>query len=206
MIDKQASEKYVDVLFDAYKSHYPNYNDLCNASSSDIENIRINTMKSCVKYSSNGFRNIAINLAENSPEICRLKNSDYSSLMIKKEMNATAGNGNDLTARLLINNSLIIVTYGLSIGVTDKDWWVRIINWLKQNNNRILIIHWYEPDSINESIPQTKYLKRRQIINRIKEVTEIEEVTDKLNDRIIIYFNKNIFNFNLLANDKICIA
>ena len=135
-----------------------------------------------------------------------LKNSDYSSLMIKKEMNATAGNGNDLTARLLINNSLIIVTYGLSIGVTDKDWWVRIINWLKQNNNRILIIHWYEPDSINESIPQTKYLKRRQIINRIKEVTEIEEVTDKLNDRIIIYFNKNIFNFNLLANDKICIA
>lgn len=78
MIDKQASEKYVDALFDAYKSHYPNYNDLCNASSSEIENIRINTMKSCVRYSSNGFRNIAINLAENSPEICRLKNSDYS--------------------------------------------------------------------------------------------------------------------------------
>lgn len=78
MIDESASEKYVDALFDAYKSNYPNYNDLCNASSHEIENIRINTMKSCVKYSSNGFRNIAINLAENSPEICRLKNSDYS--------------------------------------------------------------------------------------------------------------------------------
>ncbi|NJE44273.1 AbiH family protein [Massilimicrobiota sp. SW1139] len=135
-----------------------------------------------------------------------LKNSDYSSLMIKKEMNATAGNGNDLRARQLINNSLIIVTYGLSIGFTDKDWWVYIINWLKQSNNRILIIHWYEPDSINESIPQTKFLKRRQIIARIKEVTEMGDVIDKLNERIIIYFNKNIFNFNLLSNDKICIA
>lgn len=78
MIDKQASEKYVDALFDAYKSHYPNYQDLCNASLSEIENIRISTMKLCVKSSSNGFRNIAINLADKSPEICRLKDTDYS--------------------------------------------------------------------------------------------------------------------------------
>lgn len=75
MIDKNASAKYVDALFDAYQSKYPNYNDLCNASLDEIENIRINTMKQCVKHVYS-YDQLAVNLANNSQEIIKLKNEN----------------------------------------------------------------------------------------------------------------------------------
>ena len=86
MIDKNASAKYVDALFDAYQSKYPNYNDLCNASLDEIENIRINTMKQCVKHVYS-YDQLAVNLANNSQEITLVSGEKFSDnvLIIKHQ-------------------------------------------------------------------------------------------------------------------------
>lgn len=41
-------------------------------------------------------------------------------------------------AEQIIDNSSIICIFGMSLGATDRKWWIRIIDWLSKNNLRRL--------------------------------------------------------------------
>lgn len=82
-----------------------------------------------------------------------------------------------------INQSRVIVIYGMSLGVTDKKWWVLIGKWLEKNANNRLIIYTYDKE-FSKSSP-IKYLrKRKQFENRFIEFSydlNDQELQDKIN-------------------------
>lgn len=65
----------------------------------------------------------------------------YKNSAIKKQANMLLGEGTDKQALNWIDHSNIIYIYGMSIGVTDKLWWSRIISWLTGNPENQLIIY-----------------------------------------------------------------
>lgn len=42
-----------------------------------------------------------------------------------------------------IDNSQVICVLGMSLGATDTQWWTMLLNWLKANASRHIIIYWY---------------------------------------------------------------
>lgn len=53
----------------------------------------------------------------------------------------------------IIQASDVIVIYGMSVGITDKNWWDKIAQWLKHDQERLLLvyIHSDNPYSQNET-------------------------------------------------------
>ena len=45
---------------------------------------------------------------------------------------------------MLDSSSLLIVT-GMSLGKTDSHWWDLVANWLAEQSDRLVVIHWYRP-------------------------------------------------------------
>lgn len=128
------------------------------------------------------------------------KNNIYADSLIKDKLNENLGDRNIENASNIINNSHVIVTYGLSIGQTDKNWWKKLIKWVSVADSHYLIINYYDVN-FNERISQYFVQERELIINELKKVTEIDSF-DGFNDRILLYLNKNAFNFKFLLKDK----
>ena len=63
--------------------------------------------------------------------------------IIKPIFNENMGEGIEEKACKALNTAQIIYIYGMSMGDTDKRWWERIVNHLKDNKQAILVIHQY---------------------------------------------------------------
>lgn len=60
----------------------------------------------------------------------------------------------------LIDKSHIVIIYGMSLGETDKKWWIYLGKWLKKDSNNRLIIYIYD---VNFSkINPRKYFEKRK--------------------------------------------
>ena len=60
----------------------------------------------------------------------------------------------------LVDNSNIIIIYGMSLGETDKKWWEYLGIWLGKNPNNRLIIYIHD-ENFSKNSP-LKYLKKRE--------------------------------------------
>jgi len=94
------------------------------------------------------------------------KNNAFIHKIVKLEIIKILGLNCAVEARKLINNSNIIIAFGLSIGLTDKYWWNYIFEWLVKDKNRHFIVFIFN-DKINS------------MLNIIK-VDTIEKFKDKL--------------------------
>ena len=77
---------------------------------------------------------------------------DFKEIMIKPLSVIAAGERWHSEAEEIIRKSRIIGIFGMSLGDSDKRWWNTIVNWLKENKSRHLIIYWYTstpPDNIS---------------------------------------------------------
>ena len=85
----------------------------------------------------------------------------------------------------------------MSLGETDKIWWTRIIDWLKGNTSRQLIIFDYD-DKFTASTPYDWLEKEDKIINKFIQFSgcNYNEI-EVLRPRIHIAVHKNIFQMNL---------
>ena len=86
---------------------------------------------------------------------------EYISQIIKQKTNEINGENVDKKVQNILINSDLIYIYGMAIGKTDKLWWRRICNLLKENKNCHLFIHKYDA-------PQGDLILRR-IITYTKE-------------------------------------
>ncbi len=64
--------------------------------------------------------------------------------LIKPRLIAALNDGRIEALRRIIANSSLIIFFGASIGETDKYIWDYIIQWLRENNGRHIIIHKYD--------------------------------------------------------------
>jgi hypothetical protein len=60
----------------------------------------------------------------------------------------------------IVDNSNIVVIYGMSLGETDKKWWEYLVKWLEKNPNNRLIMHVYDKEFFK--ISPLKFFKKRK--------------------------------------------
>lgn len=132
------------------------------------------------------------------------KHDLFKNIFLKGNINSQMGQRRTERAEEMIDRSMVICIFGMSIGLTDKRWWEKIISWMRQNVNRKLIIY----TRVDE-----KYLKKRiptYIIREIEKVKrdlfkkgsgdQADTVYDDISSRIFVVFNSKIFGFPKCSN------
>ena len=91
-------------------------------------------------------------------------------------------------AEIIIDNSDIIVIFGMSIGSTDKHWWEKIANVLINSKNKKLIIHLYDE---KPSLLSSRKVKIRRESKENEFLSHLENLG--LSDEQIVQLRKQIY-------------
>ncbi|HBZ60869.1 MAG TPA: hypothetical protein DEO30_08225 [Lactococcus sp.] len=112
-------------------------------------------------------------------------------------------------AEIIIDNSDIIVIFGMSIGSTDKHWWEKIANVLINSKNKKLIIHLYDekPSLLSPRIARKRReSKENEFLSQLNNLDLSDEQKVQLRKQIYIVTNSEyILNVDLrkyLNQDK----
>lgn len=114
---------------------------------------------------------------------------------VKKEINEDVAPNRIPEARKMIDESIIVCIFGMSIGETDKMWWEYLGQWLQFNSRRRLIIYSKKP----KGKVTTRQIQenREEIIRRLMQNADNVMWTG-LTKQIYTVFNKKMFDFKLL--------
>ena len=141
------------------------------------------------------------------PDIFKFKNGKIcKQFLIKKQANDSYQENTDNIAHAILQKSNIIYIYGMSLGQTDKLWWDRICDWIKDDSKRHLIIH-------NHTMPQKGAFPLDYTIAENEKKEDVlsfcdfnDEVKTTLLDQIHIT-NHNIFEkIKGIANENLTIT
>lgn len=129
-------------------------------------------------------------------EFC--KNNLYKQLLIKEEINKYYDYDKVEQTYKIIDESIIICVYGMSIGQTDRKWWEYICRCLQNNSEKILII--YTKTQKNADFGKyTLFKQRYEMLNRLKNNANVSnEIWDQIKDQIYVKCNSKIFNFSIV--------
>ena len=124
-------------------------------------------------------------------------NERFLECFVKPKINAAHRTNQDVEASMLISNSTIICVYGMALGATDKNWWNKVLIWLKGNSDRQLVIFDYDPEFSSAS--QFDWLEKEYaILDKLASYSNANEIDiEQLRPRIHIAVHKNIFAMNL---------
>lgn len=127
-------------------------------------------------------------------------NPDIVDCMLKKNLNEDAGCFRIRDAQTIINNSMYICVYGMSIGDTDDMWWRLIINWLTQNKSRRLVLFVKDDTKVASSAgAQTRYSKKRRKLFINHGIDISDDILNKVSNQITIIPNSKIFDIDGLS-------
>ncbi len=107
-----------------------------------------------------------------------LETPQFRELLIKAENVRALGMLWHNQAEEQISNSKIVCVLGMSLGATDAKWWRKLIQWLKADNSRHIILYWFEKNPPNG-------------ISTVKQLRTVDAAKNKL----LLYTN------NLSANE-----
>ena len=127
------------------------------------------------------------------------KNSMLKSVFVKSSINRQMGQRRTENAEKMITNSQIVCIFGMSLGVTDKRWWEKLIKWLIDDSSRKLIIYTREDEALlNRRIP-TQIIRERERVRRDfwdkGRGNNAADVYSSISSRLFVVFNSKIFNF-----------
>ena len=117
---------------------------------------------------------------------------EYIEQLIKIKSNKMYEENTDEKAHQLLRNSDVIYVYGMSIGETDKLWWERICQVMKEKQYLQLILH--KHDAIERSLTGRKYTT--YIKEERQKFVSFSDYSDEVKDEIMsrIYIDtSNIF-------------
>lgn len=127
---------------------------------------------------------------------------EMSIVMNKLTINNDIGEYTINRAENILNDSLIICIYGMSIGDTDKYWWEKILDNLVKEKTKMVIIFHYEPN-----LDMRDRLKVLRAKNKVKEQllkysSEDETLKNKIKNKILVECNSNMFHMNLVFKNN----
>lgn len=70
------------------------------------------------------------------------QNELFRNVFLKDRINKQMGQRRTEQAEQIIDGSQIICIFGMSLGITDKRWWEKIVTWMTADNNRKLILNY----------------------------------------------------------------
>ncbi|MGI1806238.1 AbiH family protein [Exiguobacterium sp. TDN 0502] len=131
-------------------------------------------------------------------------NTDIQMMMVKNIANDYALTSRKEQTEIAINNSDLIIIYGMSLGDSDKYWWEVIINSLKKDRNRSVLIYAYEvePEKLKKHTRRMQK-KQKEWKEKLLQYSNSED-SKALSEQIFIQFNtKNIFNFSQIKKEEL---
>lgn len=121
------------------------------------------------------------------------ENSYVKWALIKPHLNQELGQNIIQKAQKIIDNSIIVCAYGMSIGETDNMWWEYIGEWLKKRETNIFIIYNHERD-YQETHPVNRLKHRDNIRRSFLRKTQLTSSEQKaVASRIVVFNNKDVF-------------
>lgn len=121
-------------------------------------------------------------------------------VFVKPLANNYLGNQNNGNIATVLNSADIFCIYGMSIGETDKTWWKRIAENLKNNDSKQLVIFVWEPNFIPTLASEKINFIRTKRDSFLKAAGYHGE--NNISDRIhIVINNKEMFNVNLVTKE-----
>lgn len=122
-------------------------------------------------------------------------NYDLKRFMVKSQINEEDGNFVTDDALKMIENSLYICIFGMSIGDTDNMWWQAIIKWLLQNSNRRIVFFVKDNTEISKSkAAKMKYNRDKRRVLSQHSIELSNEDYEKIESQVIVILNSDIFN------------
>ncbi len=119
--------------------------------------------------------------------------------LIKKETNKRYGNIKFEKACHMIDNSIIICIFGMSIGKTDKIWWQYIAEWLRGNQDRKLVIYDKENDERRLFSKYNEFWGKDETLKKFRNNAAVEDgAWEQIKDQIYIAINADMFQFRLV--------
>ena len=99
----------------------------------------------------------------------------------------------------LIQNAQLICIYGLSFGDTDKNWWQKIIQELRNRSDLLVLTFWYKKDSPNYSNMGHKLQYEMNVVKDmfLAQGGVADSERQKFMDRVYVKINGSIFNFKI---------
>ena len=135
-------------------------------------------------------------------------NTLFLRTFIKKEMNSSLGEGRTEAVQKILDRSRIVCIFGMSLGQTDKMWWISLWEWLKKSeNHKLIIFKRISPDLLKHKLPSKLVRLREKHLNEFLKSADVPERDiepgatvavnlEKIKDRIFFSYNSDIFNFN----------
>lgn len=130
-------------------------------------------------------------------------NNYFSQFVIKPYSNTALKLNRESEAITMIKNSTVICTYGMSLGQTDKKWWILILEQLSKNSICQLVLFIYDEEFSSTS--STKRIqKEAKVYDRLQSfIADNSEIDfESLKKRIHITFKTNLFDLNLKRTDN----
>lgn len=125
------------------------------------------------------------------------KDSHFARYIIKPSINQFLRQGYDKDTTNIINSSTIICVYGMSLGLTDRKWWDLLMQWLRGNTDRQLVLFEYD-DKYSSATPYDWLEKEDLIMDKLTSYNSNKGlIVEDLRSRIHIAVHKNIFQMNL---------
>lgn len=131
------------------------------------------------------------------------KDEDIIEEIVKPRANVVAKMNYDVMATKLIKESQLICIYGMSLGETDKKWWELIINWLRESDNRRLIILQHDEKVKKDFLHRYSRAERNLINKFLSYLAMSDDWKQKLKQRIHVEFNHDVFALNLVGDEEI---
>lgn len=124
---------------------------------------------------------------------------DFLDTFVKVRANEAIGQNRVDYVKGILKQSHVVCIFGMSMGETDKTWWVEIINWLKANESNKAIIYNLNSDidrqrrSASSMVPLRKSVKDELL--HYAELDRGGPEYSKLSKQVLVSFNTQIFEF-----------
>lgn len=103
-----------------------------------------------------------------------LNTAQFKEMLVKAENVRALGMLWHNQAEEQISNSRVVCILGMSLGATDAKWWRKLVQWLKADGNRHVILYWFEKNPPNG----ISTVKQLQAVDRAK--NKLLTYTEKL--------------------------
>lgn len=114
--------------------------------------------------------------------------------MSKPLINEKLGNQRATRVKSIIDKSIYICVYGMSLGNTDLDWWTYIAEWLCKSSDHRLVLFMYDDPTL--SMLGARAVRKQDSIRRqFLKMVGHEHEYNTLSQQIIVQLNSQIFNF-----------
>lgn len=125
-----------------------------------------------------------------------LFDEDFAKYFVKNNLLKSISSSQLDDSLEVINNSDIILLFGVSLGSTDRFYWEKILNWLKEDTSRILLYHDYETTLPINGWSSQRLIDRYLSKSKLKFIESVmldNEATYKIAQQILPLYGSQFF-------------